>query len=59
MKPETTSLRDALAAAEAALDPLTEQTKAAYRAWRAVSDRQRAVAEEIRDLKRQIREEQT
>lgn len=56
---ETTSLRDALAAAEAELDTLAEQTKAAHRAYRAASDRQDAVADEIRELKRQIREEQT
>ena len=55
---ETTSLRDALAAAEATLDTLAEQTKAAHRAYRAASDRQDAVAEEVRELRRQIREEQ-
>ena len=58
MKPETTSLGDALAAAEAELDTLAEQTSAAYRAYRDASDRQIAVADEIRELKRQIREEQ-
>lgn len=52
-------LKSALAAAEATLGALAEKTKAAHRAYRAASDRQDAVADEIRELKRKIREGQT
>lgn len=54
---ETTSLRDALAAAEAELNALSEQTKAAYRAYRAANGREDAVVDKIRELKRQIQEQ--
>jgi hypothetical protein len=54
---EATSTQDALAAAEKELDALSEQTRAAYRAYRAANDRQDAKIEEIRELARQVREE--
>ena len=56
MEPETTSLRDALAAAEAELDTLAEQTRAAYKAYRIADDQQAAKGTEVRELRRQIRE---
>jgi hypothetical protein len=45
-----------LEAAEKELDVLAEQTQAAYKAYRAASNRQDAVVDKIRELKRQIRE---
>ena len=45
-----------LKAAEKELDVLSKQTKTAYQAWRAAHDRQADKAEEIRALRRQIRE---
>jgi predicted nucleic acid-binding Zn-ribbon protein len=59
VKPETTSLRDALAAAEAELDVIAPQVKEAYRKYQELNDQQTAKGYEVRELRRQIREEQT
>lgn len=53
--PDTTNLKDALNAAEAELKTLAEQTKAAYQAYFIADQRQTRKADQIRELKRQIR----
>ena len=50
-------LRDQLAAAEAELREIAEQSRAAHRAWADLDQKQARKADEIRDLHRQIREE--
>jgi len=51
-----TGLKASLAAAEAELDVMAEETRAAYREYRILDDRQSAKALEVRDLRRQIPE---
>ena len=53
----TDHLQDALAAAEATLDTLAEQTKAAHRAYRAATDRQDAAAGKMARAARQFTED--
>jgi len=56
---ETTSLKDALTAAEAELDTIAAQAKEAHRQWCALDAQQMAkVIDEIRELRWQIREEE-
>jgi len=52
----TVDLNSALQAAEAELDELARQAKEAYRRFRDLDSRQTAKGDEIRELKRQIRE---
>jgi len=51
------SLVTRLAVAEAELEALSEQSKAAYREYRRLDDTQTAKAAEVRELRLQIREE--
>jgi hypothetical protein len=53
----TLTLRDQLATAEAELREIAEQSRAAHRAWADLDQKQTRKADEIRDLHRQIREE--
>ena len=53
-----TDLAARIAAAEAELEQITEAARVAYRQWREIDQRQTAKAEEIKELRRQQREEQ-
>ena len=52
----TVDLNSALQAAETELDELAKQAREAYRRFRDLESQQTAKADEIRELKRQIRE---
>ena len=52
----TIDLNSALQAAETELDELAKQAREAYRRFRDLESQQTAKADEIRELKRQIRE---